>query len=435
MLKSFHGGIWLDLNKSPAVDRPIDTLAAPARPIFPLLQHKGESAVLCVKKGNKVQAGQPLGSAGAGNSAAVHSSVSGRVIDIIEYKHPLGGDCMAVVVENDGNDTPYEYSTQNRDIKAIPAAEIMAHIRKAAIASNGGIDFPLWSRLTLMEEKEVDTLVINAVEAEPYICSAQKLMDEYPEDIAYGISCIVKALHCHNVILAVSDDYKNEADDVIKSAHLKGIEIKLARVWQKYPSGYEKYLFKILTGTLLKNNSIPEDMHYGFVFAEDCFNVCKAVKHGVPKTTKMITVSGGAIGNPQNLEVKLGTTVHDIIEHCGLILEPERIVLGSAMRGIAINNLNLPIIKPVTAILALTGKELRSTSPRCINCGKCVKVCPERLLPNYIAQGAVNADIDLCRELNILDCIECGSCAYICPGRMPIVELIKNIKRTGILET
>jgi electron transport complex protein RnfC len=433
MLKSFSGGIWLDLNKTPAIDRPIDTVAAPLRPIFPLLQHKGEAAVLCVKKGNKVQSGQPLGNSGTGNSAAVHSSVSGKVIDIIDYKHPLTGNCTAVVVENDGNDTPYEYTSQNRDIKAIPAAEIMAHVRKAAIASNGGIDIPLWARLTLMKEKEVDTLVINAVESEPYICSSQKLMDENPEEVAFGISCIMKIIGCHNVILAVSDDYKSETDDVIKSAHLMGIKIKLDRVWQKYPSGHEKYLLKILTGTLLKNNETSEDMQYGLVFAEDCLNVCNAVRHGMAKITKIITVAGGAIGNPQNLEVKLGTTIHDILEHCGLILEPERIVLGSAMRGIAINDLSLPIVKPVTAILALAGKELRAISPKCINCGKCVTVCPERLLPNYIAQSAVNADIDSCRELNIMNCIECGSCAYICPGRMPIVELIKNIKKTGII--
>jgi electron transport complex protein RnfC len=433
MLKNFSGGIWLDLHKVSAIDRPIDTIAAPLRSVFPLLQHKGEPAVLCVKKGNRVQAGQPLGNAGAGTSCAVHSSVSGKVLDIIEYNHPLIGNCTAVVVENDGNDTPYEYTSQNREIKTESAAEIIAHVRKAAIASNDGLNIPLWARLTLMAEKEVDTLVINAVEVEPFICSSQKLIDENPEEIVFGIKCLVKALGCHNVILAVSDDFKNETDDVIKSAHLMGIEIKLARVFQKYPSGNEKYLLKILSGTLLKNNETSEDMQYGFVVAEDCLNVCRAVKQGAAKTTKIITVAGGAIGNPQNLEVKLGTTIHDILEHCGLILEPERIVLGSAMRGIAINDLNLPIIKPVTAVLALTGKELRAVSPKCINCGKCVKVCPERLLPNYIAQSAVNADIDSCRDLNIMNCIECGSCSYICPGRMPIVELIKNIKKTGII--
>lgn len=433
MLKSFSGGIWLDLNKTPAIDRPIDTVAAPLRLVFPLLQHKGEESDLCVKKGNKVQAGQPLGNSTKSNSCTVHSSVSGRVIDIIEYKHPLTGNCTAVMVENDGNDTPYEYTTQKRDIKAIQAAEIMAHIRKAAIASNGGIDISLWAKLTIMKEKQVNTLVINAVEAEPYICSSQKIMDENPEEVAFGMSCIMKTLGCRNVILAVSDDYKEETDDVIKSAHLMGMEIKLARVWQKYPSGIEKYLLKIITGKLLKNSETSEDLKYGFVYAEDCLDVCKAVRHGTAKTTKIITVAGGAVGNPQNLEVKLGTTVHDILEHCGLILDPERIVLGSAMCGIAINNLGLPIVKPVTAVLALTGKELKAISPRCINCGKCVKVCPERLLPNYIAQSAVNADIDSCRELNIQNCIECGSCAYICPGRMPIVELIKNIKKTGII--
>ncbi|MDR3644026.1 MAG: RnfABCDGE type electron transport complex subunit C [Clostridia bacterium] len=434
MSKRYHGGIWLGLNKRPAIDRPVDELSAPARVVIPLLQHRGESAALCVKKGDRVQMGQPLGTDVKGISCAAHSSVSGAVYDITEIDHPIIGKSVAVVVQNDGNDAPFGYVPPERDAAKMSPDEIISRIKRVSIASACGPDYPLWARLRRMADFHIRTLVLNAVETEPYICNAQKLIEEDPEQIASGFYAMMKATGCVDALLAVSDDYGTETDDIRKAASLMGYELRLLRVPQKYPSGHEKFLFRVMTGEALRDGISPEEMETGFVYAEDCLGVYRAIRNGTPQITKVVTVAGSAVGNPQVFEIRIGTSIHDVLERCSLSFEPERVVLGSAMRGTAVDDLHTPVIKPVYALLALKSDGKRRQPARCINCGKCSKVCPQGLFPNFIALNAVNADFGACHELHIENCIECGSCSYICPGRMPIVELIKNMKKARVEE-
>lgn len=432
MLKNMRGGIWLDLKKSPAVERPVEILPAPSRLYIPLIQFMGIKPRLLIKKGDRVQLGQPLAAAGQGMSEAVHAPVSGAVIDITEMDHPLCGKTPVVVLENDERDFPYEYKQQKKNILKTSGDEALSLIKKASIASAASFDISLADRLSSMKNKKIENLVLNAVETEPYICSAQKLLDEKPEEAAAGLLCMMKCTGAKNAVIAISHDAGHSADDTISAARMLGINVRLARVHQKYPSGYPAYLLKLLTGKKLPEGQAVEGFGFGFVYAEECVNVQKAVEESEPQLTKVITVAGEAVGNPQNLEVKIGTTVKTVLEHCGMILEPEQVVLGSPMRGVAVSDLNIPVTKSVSAVLALTSKRSSREKSICINCGKCVKVCPQRLLPNYIAVSAVTADFEACKRFEIENCIECGSCAYICPGRMPIVELIKKIKKAGI---
>lgn len=435
MPKRYHGGLWLSLDKKPAVDRPIDELSAPARVVIPLLQHRGEPAALCVHEGDRVLLGQPVGTGAGDSSCSVHSSVSGTVTDIAELVHPLAGSSQAVVIQSDGEDTPYEYAPARRDAFKMEPDEIIARIRTVAVASTRGLEPPLWRRLSDMAQKRVRTLVVNAVESEPYICGAQKRIEEEPERIASGLFAMVRAAGCKNAVLAVSDDYGEEPEDVVKAASLRDFAVKLVRVPSKYPSGFDEYLLHFLTGRSLAGPPSFDTGEYGFVSAEDCFLVARAIELGSPQTSCIVTVSGNAVANPQVFEIRLGTSVRDVLERCGLSFEPERVVLGSAMRGTAIDDLHTPVTKPVNAILALRPSSRRRQPSLCINCGKCARVCPRGLYPHLIALSALNADWDACSQLHIEDCIECGSCSYICPGRMPVVELIKNLKKAHAAES
>jgi electron transport complex protein RnfC len=431
MAKGLHGGIWLELKKQPACDRPIEVMPTPRMIYLPLMQHIGEPSILKADVGDYVRLGQPLAEAGPGISCAVHSPVSGVVNEITDYNSPTGGRCPMIVIENDGRDHVFEHK-KDTDVDSLTQAEIIEVIKKAAISSVSGLDIPLWAKLSAMAQNKIKTVIMNSVETEPYICSSQKLLSESPEDVANGLILILKCTGAKKAILAVSDDIDSDTvSGMVDAAHLQGIDLKLSRIHQKYPSGNEKYLAGLVSGD--RHVERPEDMDAGIVYAEECADVYRAALYGFPQISRVVTVAGDAVGNPQNVEVRIGTPVRAVLDHCGLIFDPERVVLGSSMRGAAITNLNTPVTKQVTAVLALVSTRHEKLKPLCINCGKCVRVCPEGLLPNYIAMRAVLVDIDACSALHIENCIECGSCAYICPGRMPIVELIKNIKKAAIL--
>lgn len=433
ILKKPRGGMWLDLQKSPADERPIAELKAPSKIYLPLRQFQGVLPVCCVSEGESVQVGKPVALAADGVSCSLHSPVSGIVAAITTYDHPLGGLSQMIVIQNDGRDMPFN-SAKRAQPKGV---EIIDAVRESAAVAASSYGPPLWAKLAALSGKKVKTIVINAVESEPFICSSQKIIEESPDRVAGGLTKIMECVRAKSAVLAISDDYPAEiVDGIVSSARLEGIMLKVAHIPQKYPLGMEKYLLQHIFKHEIEYSKLhdpsPEKLHAGFVSAEDCVNVYSAVNDGLPQISRVITVSGNAVENPQNLEVRIGTTVRDVLDHCGLAFDPDRVVLGSAMRGVAVSSLNTPITKSVTAVLAL--KALRGGMKKsiCINCGKCVNVCPQGLLPNYIAMRAVKAEFDALRELHIKDCVECGLCAYVCPGRMPIVELIKNIKKAGL---
>jgi Na+-translocating ferredoxin:NAD+ oxidoreductase subunit C len=435
MLKGPRGGLWLELKKSPAAERPIGELKAPSKLYLPLRQFKGVLPTVDVVEGNRVLMGEPIAEATDGISCVLHSPVSGVVDSIVDYDHPVGGKSRMIVINNDGQDTPYKKSFVQTNPNALKGAEIIEAVRKSGMVFSDSFGVPLWAKLSEMTEDKVKTVVINAVETEPYICTSQKIIDENPDGVIDGLSLIMRCSGATKAVLAISDDVPHEViHGINESARLAGVQLKLAHIPQKYPYGNERYLIKELFSHEIneaKQEKIS-DIQVAFVFAQDCVNVRRAVLEGEPQITRLITVAGDAIKNPQNLEVRIGTTVRDVLEYCGLSFDPDRVVLGSAMRGVAVTNLSTPITKSVGAVLALKAMRGGPGKSICINCGKCAGVCPQRLMPNYIAMRAVKADFDALRALHINDCIECGSCAYICPGHMPIVELIKNIKKAAL---
>lgn len=423
MVKRGKVGLWLELRKQPAAERPIEEPTPPKRLIIPLNSNDG----LLLSRGAGVFMGQPIAQSADGTQ--ILSTVSGRIADTADYSFTGSSGETCVIIENDGRDTPYRSPQPQNDAESLSAAQILYLITYASVTSflDGT---PLCSRLQIMAHSKIKTLVVNAVETEPYVCVSQKIMDESADKVARGLSLLMKCTGAASVMLAVSDDLPPDiSKDMAESAHMQGFELKIAHVPQKYPSGYERYLTQRLCHDVdgdVRNAGI------GFVYPEECLNVCRAVCEGHCQLAKVITVAGDAVETPQNLSVRIGTPVRFVLEYCRLKFDPDRVVLGGAMRGTAITNLDAPVVSGVSAVLALRTQRRTAGKAICINCGKCASVCPEGLLPNYIARYAINADFDSCRRLAIDRCIECGLCSYICPGHMPIVELIKNLRRAEI---
>lgn len=427
-----RGGLWLDLKKSPASERPIGEPRFVQRFYLPLRQCRGVLPTITVSQGEHVFMGEPIAQTADGISCSLHSPVSGLIESISEYDHPLGGKSLMLVINNDGQDAAYKKAGTQKNTGKLTGEEIITAVERAGIVATGGLEPPLWVKLRNLSGKKVKAIVINAVETEPYICSSQKLIGENPESVAEGLKLLLQCVGTAKAVVAMSDDIPRDIlHGLLETARLAGVSITAAHIPQKYPLGNELFLEQEIFSQQDGRHSSAQGETL-FVTAQDCANVSRAVLQGEPQISRIITVAGDAVKNPQNLEVRIGTTVRDVLDHCGLAFDPDRVVLGSPLRGVAVSSLSTPITKSVEAVLALKASYGGMGKSICINCGKCVSVCPQGLLPNYIAMRAVKADFDALHDLRIERCIECGSCAYICPGRMPIVELIKNIKKAAL---
>lgn len=410
--------MWLDPQKTPLLERPVDELKAPERLVLPL----PAAAALCVREGAFVEMGQPLARREDG-FPALHSPVSGVVAAA------RGGEaCVRVALQNDGRDTPFAGRSGSAGAGR-GAPGLSAALREAAVLAALSAR-PLADELAAMASRKTRTLVLHVVETEPYLCVSQKLLDENPDDVAAGFLLLMSACGARLAALAVGDDVPSSTVDAFTAAaRMRGLAVQVEHIPQKFPYGDERYLRPLLESRGVGAQQ-PQAARMGFVCPEDCLFALRA-RDGEPQLSRFLAVAGDAVTNPQILEVRIGTPVRAIFDRCGLSFEPDRVVLGGPMRGAAVTDLDAPVEKSTGAVLALRAPHHPASRSLCIGCGKCVSVCPEGLLPNYIAQRAVSADFDALRELRIGDCVECGCCSYVCPGRMPIVELIKNIKKAA----
>lgn len=419
MVKSAPGGLWLDLDGKIDESRPLRSMPAPGRLFYPLPQKRGKAASPLVKEGARVLIGQPLCTDGGELFSPVHASVSGSVARIGDSELPYIGKCTVVEVENDRKACFYGQRPRARDYYAIPPRELNALIRNAGIESEGaGADtVPLWYKLEALGAAGVKTLLLNAVEDEPFLSRSAAVNARCAHDAAFGLCCLLKTCGASQAVLAVSDGGADGPEKVAAAAKRIGFPLEIRRVRAKYPAGDE--------------NLLPHRLNFdgaAVVYPGDCYNVCRAVKETCPQISKIISVAGDCVQNPQNLEVKLGTRVNDILDFCGLCAEPERVVLGGVMRGEAAGDLSVPLTKRVDAVLALKSAG-KGRGAVCIRCGRCAGVCPRRLLPLFLFRAAVKADMEECRRLGIENCIGCGCCSYVCPGGMPVSALIGTIKR------
>ena len=422
MKKLFFGGIHPQYNKEMSTTSTSFRTVLPKQVIIPMQQHIGAPCAPLVQVGDTVKRGQKIGD-GEGLCVPVHASVSGTVTAIEKRAHPVLGSCLAVVIDNDYQDT-----TMTNPIP-VTADEMLQAIREAGIVGMGGAAFSSNVK-ALIALGNVDMLIANSCECEPYITADDSLLRTNPEQVLEGMMILRELLHPKKLILAVEDN-KQVAIEKLK-AHSKNYpEIEIRVLPTRYPQGAEKQLVQSLTGREVPPGKLPSAVGCAIFNVSTFAAIYRAVRLGIPLTQRIVTISGEAIAEPQNFIVRIGTPIYDLVEAAGGLNEKtERVICGGPMMGTAQPNLDAPVVKATNSVLCLLkDKNGASENPVCLRCGKCVAVCPMRLQPLYLYRYAQVQRVRELNRLNLMDCMECGSCAFTCPGKLPLVESFRKGKK------
>lgn len=398
---------------------PIENFPAPKTVYLSVSQHIGAPAIPVVNVGDSVKKGQLIAEASGAISANVFSSVSGTVVNIKDIVNGLGQKQKHIVIENDFKNEETRFS----DISDFEPQTIIERIRLAGIVGLGGAGFP--TAIKLSPKNQLDTLVINGAECEPYLTCDYRLMIEKTDEIYKGIKYVARALNIKKIVMGIESN-KPEAIEAFK----KFDDIDVAVLKKQYPMGSEKHMIYVTTGRKVPTGKMPFDVGCCVQNVKTMLACYEAIEHNIPLTENIVTVSGKGVSSPKNLRVPLGTPYLDLIEYCGGLTEAAiKTVAGGPMMGKAIANFTQYTRKTDSGILCLEKDETNIDNPtNCINCGVCAKNCPMRLMPMYIESYALSGDYANAEKYGAMNCIECGLCAYNCPARRALVQNISSAK-------
>lgn len=391
---------------------------------LPTVMHIGKQAIPVVKVGDHVDVGTLVAEQNGFISSPVYSSVSGTVKKIADVVLSNGSRAPAITIESDGAMTP-DSSIMPPEVNS--KDDLIAAVKKSGIVGVGGAGFPTYVKLAT--DKEVDTLVINGAECEPYITSDSLTMVEKADDIALAIETLDKYFNFARIIIGIE---KNKPEAIAKMEEIssKNSKVKVEVLPATYPQGGEKVLVYHTTGRQIKLGQLPADVGCIVCNSSTMAYIGAYLKTGMPLVEKTITVDGGAVKEPKNVIVPVGTAVGDVFDFCGgFKCDPEKVVYGGPMMGIAVPNLEVPVLKQTNAILAFDKKETKTPkTTACIRCGTCIKNCPFGINVPAIAKGYKTGDMDMVKKAGVEICMECGCCSFGCPANRPLVQTNKLAK-------
>lgn len=383
-------------------------------------QHIGAPCKPLVNKGDYVKVGQLIGDTDAFVSAPIHSSVSGTVVKIEEQRSATGGSDVLVVIETDKKQ---EISEEVVIPKVGDLDGFVKAVRKSGLVGLGGASFPTHIKYNPNNLDEVDTLIVNGAECEPYITSDNRIMIEEAQDILDGMKLIMKYLNLKVGYIGIEEN-KPEAiahlNDMIKQQGITNIET--FELQSRYPKGAERVMIYEITGKTMDAGVLPAQLGVILSNVTSVAFVGQYFRNGMPLIRKRMTIDGDAVATPKNVYAPIGTLISDVIEFCdGYAAEPRKILMGGPMMGRAIFSDQMPIIKNNNAILAFSKKQsfIPEETP-CIRCGRCHLACPFELLPMALSDAYDAGDAQKLSDLDVMQCMECGSCSYVCPARKPL---------------
>lgn len=416
--------------KDLAMNCKIDSFAESKIMIYPVIQHIGAPAQPIVKIGDKVKKGQKIAEASSFVSGSVYSSVSG-VVKSIEERNIVGGRVSkSIVIENDFSDDCVDDFGIDRDCNNLSSEEILKIISDYGVVGMGGAGFPTGVKLSPKNVDAIDTLIINGAECEPYLTSDYRIMLEKTSSLLKGITVVLKVLKNANAIIAVEDN-KPEAIKIIKenlSVYEDKIQIKTVKT--RYPQGGERRLIASVTGRTINSRMLPADVGVVVLNTATVYAIYEAVCKNMPLIHRVVTVTGDGVNKCGNYDVPIGTPVDYMMKQCGGLKDNTiKIISGGPMMGFAMPNLDVPVTKTFSSVLAFTSDDVENmkTTP-CIRCGRCVNACPENLVPQLMAQAVKANDYEKYENLGGMECIECGCCTYVCPAKRPLTQLFKLAK-------
>lgn len=430
MFHSFFGGVNPAPHKENTRRKPIAQLEQPPRRVYlPLTSGRDQALLPAVKPGDTVQVGQPV-AISRGLESTVHASVSGRVTAIEDCPHAKLGTVSAIVIENDGQDTPWSGRPEPLIPEQLTLELLLGRVREAGITGMGGSGFPTAEKLRQAAGR-VDTLIVNAAECEPYVTADYRLLLERSDKILLTAHTLARALGAQRAVLVTEGDKLKAVEAVERRLRRSSGKVELRTVGTRYPLGAERQIVQTVTGREVPPGKLPVDVKCVVLNVATVFAIQEALFQGRALTHRAVTVSGGAVARPRNLWVPLGTPLKDLLDSVGGLREQaDQVLLGGPMMGLPLDDLAAPVTKGTNALTCLTRSERRGAGEQtvCVRCGKCVSACPMHLAPAFIHRAL---EQDQPRKLPVLhpqDCISCGCCSFVCPARIPLLEQVERAK-------
>ncbi|MDD3217929.1 MAG: electron transport complex subunit RsxC [Lachnospiraceae bacterium] len=428
-LLTFKGGIHPDDGKKLSKEKPIKSVLPKGELVYLLSQHIGAPAKPIVQKGDHVLVGQKIAEAGGFVSAPVYSTVSGTVKSLEKRMNVTGAMGDAIIVENDNN---YETVTYQplKSLKDVSKEEVLNRIKEAGVVGMGGAGFPTHVKLSPKEPDKIEFVIVNGAECEPYLTSDYRRMLEEPEKIIGGLKCMLHLFDNARGYIAIED---NKPDCIARMTELveKEDRIEVKTLKTKYPQGAERQLIYATTNRSINSSMLPADAGCVVDNVDTVVAIYNGVRLGRPLMHRIVTVTGDAITDPRNFLVPVGTNYEELIEEAGgFKQDPVKIISGGPMMGFGLYDLNVPVTKTSSALLCLTSDDVsENEETNCINCGKCVSVCPGRVLPARLATFANEGKEEAFLKYNGMECCECGCCSFVCPAKRPLTQSIKSMRR------
>ncbi|MBU1113455.1 MAG: electron transport complex subunit RsxC [Candidatus Omnitrophica bacterium] len=412
-------------HKEPQKAKPSEKFLTPKKLYLPLSQHTGKPSNPCVKISDLVQEAQLIAKADGYISSNLHAPVSGKIAAVERYNHPVLQSAEAIVLEPSGTNKEYLFSEPAKSLKKEELLEIIA---QAGIVGMGGAAFP--SQVKLKPPKKIITLIINGCECEPYLTCDHRLMLENLKEIFLGIEIICRIIEPSKVIFAIEEN----KPDVIKQLNLyvntKKFNLPALETVilpHEYPQGSEKQLIYNTTNRKVPGGKLPLDVGCLVHNVATCFAIYQAVYYSKPLIERLVSFCGEALTSPKNIWVKIGTSLRELFEQKILELdcEPAKIISGGPLMGIALTDLDYPILKSTGGFLFLKPSPDPVSEQPCLKCARCVDNCPMGLLPLEYVRQVKRENYESLTGYNINDCIECGCCTYGCPAKISLVHYIK----------
>ncbi|MGO1580066.1 MAG: electron transport complex subunit RsxC [Peptoniphilaceae bacterium] len=425
------GGVHMDEHKTLTEHLPIERMPEPKVVYIPMSQHIGAPASPIVSKGDYVKVGQMIGNSEAFISCSVHSSVSGTVKSIEKMYTADGRYCDCVVIENDNLNESVE-SDPLKDYENVSIDDLIPFVKNKGLVGMGGAGFPLHAKLK-GTDPILDECIINGAECEPYLTCDHRIMLEKIDEILEGLKIFSNYYNKEASYMAIEENKPDAIEAMEKriNENPKWSNLKVVGCQTKYPQGDSKRLSEAVVNRIVPQNGVTNNVGVFLTNVGTTLAFYEAVVEGRPSYERVITVSGKGIKNPKNILVKIGTPVKDIIDFCGgLNDEYVELVCGGPMTGKSVFNLDSPITKTTSGILAFTADEMNygKESP-CIRCSRCIDHCPANINPTDINAAILKDDVEFCDELHADQCMECGICSFICPAKRNLAPSVKLAKR------
>ncbi len=425
-LKSFKKGVHPYDGKELSKDCEIKSITAGSMMVYPLSQSIGAPSKAVVEVGDRVLKGQLIAQAGGFVSAPIYSSVSGVVKKIEKRLVTNGSMVESIIVENDGTDETVPNFGEPRNVDLLTSEELLEIIKNSGIVGLGGAGFPTSVKLSPKNPLDIDTLVINGAECEPYLTSDYRLMLEKSDEIIKGIKTILKLLPNAKAIIGIENN-KADAIKILEDKTSAEEKISVQPLKTKYPQGGERQLIYAVIGRKLNSKMLPADKGCIVVNTASCYAIYEAVYLNMPLIHRVMTITGEAVNSPCNVDVPLGMSHSEVLEACGGAKDDVvKFISGGPMMGMAMSTLDVPVVKTSSSILAFSKDDVAALpQSACIHCGKCVAACPEILVPQMMCKSVKANDYEKFADLGGMECMECGSCTFVCPAKIPLTQMFK----------